>query len=54
MDRNLHFPFLFPSNGVATREGGVDRNNSSMEARAAEKQVATREGGVDRNLDKPL
>ena len=24
--------------GVATREGGVDRNNSSMEARTAEKQ----------------
>ena len=34
--------------GVATREGGVDRNNSFQLTRST-KKVATREGGVDRN-----
>ena len=34
---------------VATREGGVDRNNKKPAAGNATKNVATREGGVDRN-----
>ena len=36
------------TNNVATREGGVDRNNSFQLTRST-KKVATREGGVDRN-----
>ena len=34
---------------VATREGGVDRNDKKINALAARHCVATREGGVDRN-----
>ena len=35
---------------VATREGGVDRNNDLVEIGENERDVATREGGVDRNM----
>ena len=35
--------------GVATREGGVDRNDKLMDTIRGD-VVATREGGVDRNL----
>ena len=34
---------------VATREGGVDRNEEYNATVARLKAVATREGGVDRN-----
>ena len=34
---------------VATREGGVDRNNLTDGALEVNSEVATREGGVDRN-----
>ena len=50
MDRNITLSApLSTSSHVATREGGVDRNNLllSMED---EDEVATREGGVDRNM----
>ena len=36
--------------GVATREGGVDRNANSTENGLQGCFVATREGGVDRNI----
>ena len=36
--------------GVATREGGVDRNAGPFFPRARNLAVATREGGVDRNI----
>ena len=35
--------------GVATREGGVDRNSKSANTTNGKIKVATREGGVDRN-----
>ena len=35
--------------GVATREGGVDRNFGLVAAQIIKGAVATREGGVDRN-----
>ena len=36
---------------VATREGGVDRNNTLDYAEVKAGEVATREGGVDRNKE---
>ena len=51
MDRNpvAGDDVFFPS-AVATREGGVDRNENGFEINARREAVATREGGVDRNL----
>ena len=34
---------------VATREGGVDRNEAYAVTETSRRAVATREGGVDRN-----
>ena len=52
MDRNSIAKLKFAEISVATREGGVDRNNELCRW-AYEQGVATREGGVDRNvLDK--
>ena len=50
MDRNTWDEALVVNQErVATREGGVDRNNKSC-GKATNTAVATREGGVDRNL----
>ena len=51
MDRNLDAVVdVTPAPCVATREGGVDRNDKKINALAARHSVATREGGVDRNI----
>ena len=39
---------------VATREGGVDRNITSLYNTKSPHNVATREGGVDRNSSSSL
>ena len=51
MDRNLFTVFLLVLHlRVATREGGVDRNDKWLDGDAEDADVATREGGVDRNI----
>ena len=50
MDRNIAtHAQTRQSFGVATREGGVDRNKNSKKGCSDAQFVATREGGVDRN-----
>ena len=49
MDRNGAVVFACPPFGVATREGGVDRNTLPVRLSVLNPAVATREGGVDRN-----
>ena len=48
MDRNFKEDCLLKLFGVATREGGVDRNTPAAQPHFS-CVVATREGGVDRN-----
>ena len=50
MDRNNLFRIVAPPIGVATREGGVDRNFKRALTARLWYTVATREGGVDRNI----
>ena len=50
MDRNVNVRAHVLPSEVATREGGVDRNVSSMGDLFGSWVVATREGGVDRNI----
>ena len=50
MDRNFLSASPAWHTTVATREGGVDRNNKCVFERQPKIQVATREGGVDRNI----
>ena len=50
MDRNDKWEAAYTaSDTVATREGGVDRNNLLLSMEDEDEAVATREGGVDRN-----
>ena len=49
MDRNSLRMLCAKPTGVATREGGVDRNSFGDSSFATMSAVATREGGVDRN-----
>ena len=49
MDRNEEPSEHAGMSQVATREGGVDRNEVVDGMRIAQLLVATREGGVDRN-----
>ncbi len=49
MDRNDGKPDDATRELVATREGGVDRNQMACISSGVRASVATREGGVDRN-----
>ena len=54
MDRNVTNHLDRFLSFVATREGGVDRNETEIDGNELGGAVATREGGVDRNLIHPL